>query len=137
MICTDTDNCVNVQSTIKKETKSPVLFKLFIYSIELAAVILFEEYCLKYKKAFPATPFFHGECVNLTILQQQLQFFFYLGFLSRTSRFTREQEQGEINCLPPLYHFYLLCRHLNISRATTAENSPLHVGSIPTRTEDL
>ena len=41
MICTDADKYVNVKSTIKKETKSPALLKLSVYSTELAAVIFF------------------------------------------------------------------------------------------------
>ena len=59
-------------STIKKETKSPALLKLPIYSTELAAAIFFEKYCVKCTKALAAIPFFHRECVNLTISQQQL-----------------------------------------------------------------
>ena len=59
-------------STIKKERKIPALLKLLIYSTELAAVIFFffEKYCVKYAKALAAIPFFHRECVNLTISQQ-------------------------------------------------------------------
>ena len=38
IICTDTDNSVNVLSTIKKKTKSPALLKLPTYFTELAAV---------------------------------------------------------------------------------------------------
>ena len=51
IICTtDTDNYVNVWSTIKKETKSPVLLKLPIYSTELAAVIFFKSTMLNAQK---------------------------------------------------------------------------------------
>ena len=59
-------------STIKKETKNPALLKLPIYSTELAAVIFFVKYCVKCTKVLAAVPFFHLECVNLTISQQQL-----------------------------------------------------------------
>ena len=59
-------------STIKRETKSPVLLKLPIYSTDLAAVIFFEKYRVKCTKALAAIPFFHRECVNLSISQQQL-----------------------------------------------------------------
>ena len=45
-------------STIKKETKSPALLKLPIYSTELAAVIFFEKCCLKCTKALAAIPSF-------------------------------------------------------------------------------
>ena len=53
--------------------------------------------------------------------------FFYLGFLSSTSRFTRQQGKGEGIYLTPLYHFHPLHRHLDISREITAESSPLHI----------
>ena len=43
----DTDNYVNVQSTVRKETKSPALLKLPLCSTELAAVIFFEKYCVE------------------------------------------------------------------------------------------
>ena len=59
-------------STIKKETKNPALLKLPIYSTELAAVIFFEKYYVKCTKALATIPFFHRECVNLTISQQKL-----------------------------------------------------------------
>ena len=42
------------------------------------------------------------------------------------SRFTGQQGKGEALCLTPLYHFHPFHRHLDISRAITAENSPLH-----------
>ena len=60
-------------STIKKETTNPALLKLPIYSTELATVIFFffEKYCVKCTKALAAI-FFHRECVNWTISQQQL-----------------------------------------------------------------
>ena len=55
---------------IYKETKSPALLKLPICSTELAAVMFFEKYFVKCTKAFAAIPFFHGDCVNLTMSQQ-------------------------------------------------------------------
>ena len=39
--------------------------------------------------------------------------------------------------LTPHYHFQPLHRHLDISRAVTAEGSPLHIASSQTRTGDL
>ena len=42
-------------------------------------------YILKYRKALSAIPFFHGEYVNLTISQQQLQLFV------KHSKFLEEQ----------------------------------------------
>ena len=50
--------------TIKKETKSPALLKLPIYSTELAAVIFFEKYCVKCTKALAAI---HSFIVNVLI----------------------------------------------------------------------
>ena len=58
-------------------------------------------------------------------------FFFHLDFLSRT--FTIHGTAGEGGMggggiyLTPLYHFHPLHRHLDISRAITAESSPLHI----------
>ena len=60
-------------------------------------------------------------------------FFFYLGFHEH-SLFTGRQGKGEGIFLTPLYHFHPLHRHLDISRAITAENSPLHIA---TRTGNL
>ena len=41
-------------------------------------------YRVKCKKAFAEFPFFHGECINLTISQQQLQLFInYCNFFRR------------------------------------------------------
>ena len=46
--------------------------------------------------------------------------------------------QGERAFLvTPHYHFHPLHRHLGIRRAITAESSPLHIGSSPTRTGNL
>ena len=42
------------------------------------------------------------------------------------SRFTGQQGKGEALCLTPLYHFHPFHRHLDISRAITAESSPPH-----------
>ena len=47
-------------------------------------------------------------------------------FFHEHSRFTRQQGKGEGIYLTPLYHFHPLHRHLDISRAITAESSPLH-----------
>ena len=53
--------------------------------------------------------------------------FFYLGFLSQIT-FTNYRTAGEGGIsLTPYYHFHLLHRHLDMSRANTAESSPLHI----------
>ena len=48
-------------------------------------------------------------------------------FFHEHSRFTGHQGKGEGIYLTPLYHFHPLHRHLDISRAITAESSPLHI----------
>ena len=58
-------------------------------------------------------------------------FFFYLGFLSRT--FTNREGIS----LFPHYHLHPLHRHLYISRAITAESSPLHIASSRIQTGNL
>ena len=53
------------------------------------------------------------------------------------SRITGLQGKGEGIPLTPHYHFHPLHRHLDISRAITAESSPLHIASSWTRTGNL
>ena len=71
------------------------------------------------------------------------RFFFFLFFFSiwiffhEHSRITELQGKGEGFSLTPHYHFYSLHRHLDISWAITAENSPLHIASSRTRTGNL
>ena len=64
-------------------------------------------------------------------------FFSVRVFFHEHSRFTGQQEKGESISLTPLYHFHPLHRHLDISRAITAENSPLHIASSQTGTGNL
>ena len=64
-------------------------------------------------------------------------FFFCLDFLSQTFTIHRAAgERGSIY-LTPLYHFHPLLRHLGVSRATAAENSPLRIASSWARTGNL
>ena len=65
--------------------------------------------------------------------KHQCFFFVYLGFLSRTFTNHRTAGEGGISLTPP-YHFHPLHRHLDISRAITAESSPLHIASSRTQT---
>ena len=75
------------------------------------------------------------ELVPLDKLEHIHPFFFsILVFLHEHSRFTGQQGKGEAISLSPLYHFHPLHRHLDISRATVAESSPLQIGSSRTRT---
>ena len=69
----------------------------------------------------------------LSMCKYSIFFFFYLGFLSRTFTIHRTAGEGEAISLSPLYHFHLLHRHLDISRAITAESSPLHIAIVSER----
>ena len=63
----------------------PALLKVPLYSTEQVAVIFVWKLLFKCTKALAAIPFFHGECVNLTISQQQLQLFIkYSKYFRRT-----------------------------------------------------
>ena len=62
-------------------------------------------------------------------------FFFYLGFFSLTFTNHRTAREGGSISLTPHYH-HPLYRHLNISRAITAESSPLHIAGSRTRTRE-
>ena len=62
-------------------------------------------------------------------------FFFSIWvFFHEYSRSTGQQGKGEGSYLTPLYHFHPLHGHLDISRAITAESSPLHIAGSRTRT---
>ena len=56
-------------------------------------------------------------------------FFSILVFFYNHSQITGLLGNGEGISLTPHYHFRSLYRHLVISRAITAESSPLHIGS--------
>ena len=58
-------------------------------------------------------------------------------FFHDHSRITGLQGKREGISLAPHYHFHPPHRHLDISRAITAESSPLHIGSSRTRTRNL
>ena len=58
-------------------------------------------------------------------------------FFYEHSRFTGQQGKGDAISLNPLYHFHLLRKHLDISRAINRESSPLQIASSRTRTENL
>ena len=64
------------------------------------------------------------------------QFFFLpiLVFFHEHSRITGLQGKGEGISLTPHYHFHPLYRYLDISRAITADSSPLLTGSSRNRT---
>ena len=58
-------------------------------------------------------------------------------FFHEHSRIKGLQGKGEGISLTPHYHFHLLHRQLDISRAITAESLPRHIASSPTRTGKL
>ena len=64
-------------------------------------------------------------------------FFSVWVFFQEHSRITGLQGKGEGISLTPHYHFQPLHRHLDISRAITAECSPLHIASNRTQTGNL
>ena len=73
-------------------------------------------------------------------VSQNLTFFFFFSiwvFFHEHSQFTGQQGKGEGIYLTPLYHFHPLHRHLDISRAITAESSPLHIAGSRTRTGNI
>ena len=78
-------------------------------------------------------------CSNQTISFSDvvLPFYFYLGFFSRLFTSRRTVGKREAISLIPLRHFHRLHRHLGISRAITAESSPLHIVSSRTWTGNL
>ena len=74
MICTDTDNYVNVnyKERNKKSCSFKVVYSFHRTSCGIFFLFFFEKYCVICTKALAAIPFFHHESVNLTISQQQL-----------------------------------------------------------------
>ena len=67
-----------------------------------------------------------------------LFFFFFLSGFSITTIHESQDCRGRGRAfLTPHYHFHPLLRHLEISRAITAESSPLHIASPRTRTGNL
>ena len=66
-----------------------------------------------------------------------LEFFSIWVFFHKHFQITGLQEKGEGISLTPLYHFHLLHRHLDISRAITVESSLLNIATGRTRTGNL
>ena len=67
----------------------------------------------------------------------KLHFFSIWVFFHNHSRITGLQGKGEGFSVIPHHHFHPLHRHLDISRAVTVENTPLHIGSSRTRNGNL
>ena len=64
---------------------------------------------------------------HLKVFLKKGVFFSIWVFFHEHSRFTGQQGKGKGIYLTPLYHFHPLHRHLDISRAITAESSLLHI----------
>ena len=77
--------------------------------------------------------------LTMKLVPTQISFLFFpiWVFFNEHLRITRMQVKGEDIPLTVHYHFHPLHRHLNISRAITAESSPLHIASSRTRTRNL
>ena len=70
-------------------------------------------------------------------VEKKLKHFFFWVFFGEHSRFTGQQGKGEAISLTSLYHVHPLHRHLDISRAITADSSLVHIASSCTRTGNL
>ena len=81
----------------------------------------------------------NSACRWLIVKKAKIYIYIFLSwvFFHEHSRFVWQQGKGEGICLTPFYHFYPLHRHLDISRAITAESSPLHIACSRTRTANL
>ena len=75
---------------------------------------------------------------QMLILMRVFFFFFSIWvFFHGHSRFTGQQGKGEATSLTPLYHFDPLHRHLDISRAITAEFTSAHSQQLESDREPL
>ena len=83
------------------------------------------------------TSAYHPQSSGLCERQNCTFFFFTWVFFHDHSQFAGLQGKGEGISLTPHYHFHPLHRHLDISRAITAESSPLHIAISRIRTGNL
>ena len=79
------------------------------------------------------TTLHRGKYSNLTLFSYPIFFFFFLSGFSFTNIHESQDCRGRGRGIF-YYHFHPLHRHLDISRAITAESSPLHIASSRTRT---
>ena len=78
------------------------------------------------------------KATSITVVFLFFLFFLFIWvFFHELSQITGLQGKGESISLTPHYHFQPLHRHLDISRAITAEVSPLHIASCRSRTRSL
>ena len=88
---------------------------IYIYCIYIYTVYMLTVYMLTVNYKF-----------NRIHEKNEKRKFFYLFFFHEHSRFTGRQGK-KVNSLTPLYHFHPFHIQLDVGRAITAENSPLHI----------
>ena len=110
--------------------------KIWSIRVEVLQVILVGEFinCLK--------PYIEQNSLHFIISGEKSLKWFYFYFYLFLSGFSltniHDSQDGRGRGKPcPLYHFHPLHRHLDISRAITAESSPLHKASSWTRIGNL
>ena len=97
----------------------------------------FTEFVVFYRVRKKVTEQYSGLQVLETIITEAI---FFLSGSSFTGIHDSQDNRGGESLslsLTPLYHFHLLHRHLDISQAITAENSPMHIASRRTWTRNL
>ena len=125
-----------------------MLFK----TIYLSFLIVLREKCPNTKfflvHIFPCLDWIRRYTLHLSVFnpnarkyesEKNSEFFFFFSiwvFFHEHSRITGLPGKEGIS-LSPHYHFHPLHKHLDISRAITAETSPLHIASNRTRTWTL
>ena len=96
----------------------------------------------KFSERYKFNNFYLGIKINTLLFIPYINdlhksFFSIWVFFHNHSRTTGLQGKEESIPLTLHYHFHTLHRHLDITRAITAETSPLHIGSNWTRTGNL
>ena len=81
--------------------------------------------------------FIDSNSQQFTVYALKMFFFPIRVFFYEYPRITGLHGKGEGISLTPRYHFHPLHIYLDISRAITAESSPLHIASNRTRTGNL
>ena len=78
--------------------------------------------------------------IKAMFIRLQMLFYYYffpMSFFQEHSQFTGQQGKGEAISVTHFYHFHSLHRHLDITRAITAESSPRYIACSRTRTGNL
>ena len=125
-----------------------IIIKKFGYFISESPNFSCMGFFRKYSIVRRSTPLTHPALCCVSYKNQSLDlhcksndlFLFFLTIwvlFHEHSRITGLQGKEEGIPLTPHYHFHPLYRHLDISRAITAESSPLHIASNRTRTWNL